>query len=62
MRTKGKITHWKHDKGYGFITPEAGAKQVFVHISSFQYRQSAPRVNQLLSFHCLLTSKAVLVL
>jgi hypothetical protein len=38
MRVKGKITHWNGQKGYGFITPSAGEKQVFVHISSFENR------------------------
>jgi uncharacterized membrane protein YsdA (DUF1294 family)/cold shock CspA family protein len=31
---RGKITSWKEDKGYGFITPAEGGKDVFVHISS----------------------------
>jgi len=50
MRLKGKITSWKSDKGYGFITPSAGAKQVFVHISSFRSRSPRPQVNQLVTF------------
>jgi cold shock CspA family protein len=50
MRSKGKITHWNGQKGYGFITPSKGEKQVFVHISSFKTRQPAPRVNQLVDF------------
>ena len=50
MRTAGKITHWKADKGYGFITPGSGAKQVFVHISSFSNRNPQPRINELVTF------------
>jgi len=50
MRVKGKITHWNGQKGYGFITPSQGEKQVFVHISSFNIRHPAPRVNQLVDF------------
>ena len=50
MRTKGKITHWNQEKGYGFITPSAGAKQVFVHISAFHGRAIQPEVNQLVEF------------
>jgi hypothetical protein len=34
MRAKGKRTHWNGQKGYGFITPSAGAKQVFAHRES----------------------------
>ena len=50
MRSKGKITSWKSDKGYGFITPSAGAKQVFVHISAFADRNSRPEINQMVTF------------
>ena len=50
MRTKGKITHWNQEKGYGFITPSAGAKRVFVHISAFRGRGNQPEVNQLVEF------------
>jgi cold shock CspA family protein len=49
-RTQGKITHWNEEKGYGFITPAAGAKQVFVHISAFNNRRQPPKLNQLVSF------------
>ena len=49
-RTQGKITHWNEQKGYGFITPAAGAKQVFVHIRAFSNRQERPKLNQLVSF------------
>jgi len=32
MRYKGKLTNWQDEKGFGFITPAIGEKQVFVHI------------------------------
>jgi len=50
MRTQGKITHWNEQKGYGFITPAKGAKQVFVHVRAFKNRQERPALNQLVSF------------
>jgi cold shock CspA family protein len=50
MRTKGKITHWNEDKGYGFITPSTGAKQVFVHISAFSNPALRPRIDQIVTF------------
>ena len=50
MRTKGKITHWNAEKGYGFITPSSGAKQVFVHIRAFANPALQPGINQLVTF------------
>jgi uncharacterized membrane protein YsdA (DUF1294 family)/cold shock CspA family protein len=50
MRTTGKITHWNAEKGYGFITPSSGAKQVFVHIRAFSNQTSQPAINQLVTF------------
>jgi cold shock CspA family protein len=50
MRIQGKITHWNEEKGYGFVTPAAGAKQIFVHIRAFNNRRQPPELNQLVSF------------
>lgn len=46
MRYQGKITSWKDDKGFGFITPNGGGDQVFVHIKSFSNRQRRPVGNE----------------
>jgi cold shock CspA family protein len=52
MRTRGKITHWNGEKGYGFITPESGAKQVFVHISALRNRAVPPPPARTFSREC----------
>ena len=50
MRTKGKITTWNDEKGYGFITPSTGGKQVFVHVKAFGNRNRRPEINQLVTY------------
>ena len=47
---QGKITFWKDEKGSGFITPETGGKQVFVHTRAFINQQRRPGLNQLVSY------------
>jgi CspA family cold shock protein len=32
----GVITYWNNAKGYGFIKPDKGDRDVFVHISAVQ--------------------------
>jgi len=50
MRHQGKIANWKDDKGFGFITPNGGGNQVFVHIKSFASPQRRPVGNEIVTY------------
>lgn len=50
-RYQGRITTWKDDQGYGFITPNGGGPAVFVHISSFAGPGKRPVDNDIVTYH-----------
>lgn len=41
---KGKITTWKDDRGFGFIKPDDGGQDVFLHIRALKGAARRPRV------------------
>jgi uncharacterized membrane protein YsdA (DUF1294 family)/cold shock CspA family protein len=50
MRFQGRITNWKDDQGFGFIAPNDGGNQVFVHIKSFSDRRRRPEDNEIVTY------------
>lgn len=45
MRYEGKVKFFNLDKGYGFISPDEGDKDVFVHITAVQ-RSGIPELEE----------------
>jgi CspA family cold shock protein len=36
MRQSGTVKFYNEQKGYGFITPDGGGKDVFVHVTALE--------------------------
>lgn len=50
MRQKGKLRSWDDEKGFGFIVPNEGGKDVFLHISAFSNRNRRPETGEIVTF------------
>ncbi len=50
MRYQGNISSWKDEQGFGFITPNAGGKPVFVHIKSFSNHRRRPELGEIVTY------------
>lgn len=50
MQTEGILSKWNESKGYGFITPQRGGQDIFVHISAFPKDGQRPALREKLTF------------
>ncbi|MBE9156114.1 DUF1294 domain-containing protein [Nodosilinea sp. LEGE 06152] len=48
----GKLVIWKDDRGFGFIQPDDGGKEVFLHISELKDSPRRPRINDTIYYYC----------
>lgn len=49
-RHQGRITSWKDEQGFGFITPHGGGPEVFVHIKSIGSGAVRPVGNEIVTY------------
>ncbi len=50
MTRTGTLRTWNEDRGFGFIAPADGGRELFVHVSAFPRDGSRPTVGETLSF------------
>lgn len=50
MRYQGKVTNWKDDQGFGFVTPNAGGQKAFVHIKAFSKISHRPAEGDMITY------------
>lgn len=50
MRYQGKITEWRDEQGFGFITQNGDAQRHFLHIKSFSRRGRRPVLNDVVTY------------
>ncbi len=57
MRLDGTIKSWDDERGFGFIAPDQGGQDIFVHIKSFEGLRERPRAGQRISFQVQLNTQ-----
>ena len=50
MRYQGKVTNWKDDQGFGFVTPNGGGQKAFVHIKAFSKISHRPTEGDIITY------------
>jgi cold shock CspA family protein len=50
VRIEGTLTKWNDERGFGFISPNSGGPEVFVHVSAFPQDGRRPVVGERVEF------------
>ncbi|MDM8539519.1 cold shock domain-containing protein [Desulfococcaceae bacterium HSG9] len=54
---KGKLSTWKDDKGFGFIKPEEGKQDVFIHITALKKMSRRPVIEDVILYQTSMDNK-----
>ena len=57
MRYTGKLTSWKDDKGFGFVTCSVSGELFFVHIKSILNRHRRPVLGDTMTYEIIIDEK-----
>lgn len=49
-RIQGRLKTWNADRGFGFIVPDNGGQEIFVHVTDYPRHGGVPTVGERLSF------------
>jgi uncharacterized membrane protein YsdA (DUF1294 family)/cold shock CspA family protein len=52
----GKLIKWKDDRGFGFIQPDDGSREVFLHISALKDVTRRPQQNDTIYYYTVVES------
>lgn len=50
MRMKGKLIQWNPDKAFGFIAPNGGGENIFIHKTALSNKKRVPKINDIITF------------
>lgn len=50
MRFDGRLKAWNDERGFGFIEPDQGGQEIFVHIKAYRSIRERPSIGQRVSF------------
>lgn len=50
VKSRGKVKFFNTQKGYGFITPDNGGKELFVHMSNIMGNVQSLREGQVVEY------------
>jgi cold shock CspA family protein len=53
---KGQLITWKDDRGFGFIQPDDGSQEVFLHITALKDVNRRPQVGDFVCYQLTIES------